>query len=73
MSGLTVPGGTFAVFTHRGTMPSFGKTIAAIWREWIPASGLKPTHAPDFERYDGRFQHDSPASEMDVYVPVVAP
>ena len=73
MSGVTVPGGTFAVFTHHGTMPGFHKTIAAIWREWIPASGLKPTGAPDFERYDERFRHASPTSEMDVYVPVVAP
>lgn len=73
MVGLTVPGGTFAVFTHKGPITSFSNTVQAIWKEWLPASGLKPTGAPDYELYDKRFRMESPDSEVDVYVPVARP
>jgi AraC family transcriptional regulator len=72
MSATTVPAATYAVFTHRGSIRDFGRTVQAIWREWIPASGLVPTRAPDFERYDERFRMDADDSEVDVYVPVTA-
>lgn len=73
MSATTVPGGTFAVFTHKGPISGFSKTVHAIWRDWLPASGLKPTGAPDFELYDERFKMEAPDSEVDVYVPVARP
>ena len=61
MVRVAVPGGRFAVFTHRGPISTFGETIAEIWLRAIPAAGLKPTGAPDFELYDERF--DSPSGE----------
>ena len=73
MAGFTVPAGTYAVFTHKGPIADLHQTIAAIWREWLPASGLTTTGAPDFELYDERFKMQSPDSEVDVYVPVVPP
>jgi AraC family transcriptional regulator len=72
MVGFTVPAGTYAVFTHRGHITGIGATTQRVWREWMPAAGLKPTGAPDFELYDERFCMDAPGSEVDIYVPVVA-
>jgi len=70
LSGVEVPGGTFAVFTHHGPISEFPQTVMRIWREWLPASGLKPTGAPDVEIYDARFKMNAPDSECDYCVPV---
>ena len=72
MVAFTVPGGPFAVFVHRGPISKFGDTVQALWRRWLPASGLKPTGAPDFEVYDARFKGEEPDSEVEIWVPVVA-
>lgn len=73
MVGFTVPGGTFAVFTHRGPVSQLADSVRTVWRELLPAEGLKPTGAPDFELYDERFRGEEPDCEVDIYVPVVAP
>jgi AraC family transcriptional regulator len=73
MVAFTVPGGTFAVFEHRGPIAEFGRTVEKLWREWLPASGLKPTGAPDFESYDERFHPTDASSVVEIFVPVAAP
>lgn len=73
MVALTIPAQTYAVFTHRGSIRDFHLTLRAIWREWLPASGLTVTHGPELEIYDHRFKMEAPDSEVDVCVPVVAP
>ena len=70
MVGYTVPAGKYAVFTHRGPISTFARTITKIWREEIPAAGLKTTGAPDLEVYGERFRGESPESEVEVWVPV---
>lgn len=70
MTAMTIPASRYAVFTHRGPVTHFAKTIVAVWNHWLPASGLKPRHAPDFESYDRRFKMNSPDSEVDLYVPI---
>jgi len=67
---ITVPAGRYAVFTHRGPISEIAKTVVAAWREWLPAAGLKPSGAPDFELYDERFRGEEPDSEVDLYIPV---
>jgi AraC family transcriptional regulator len=72
MNVVTVPAGRYAVFTHRGPVTHFAKTIVAVWNQWLPQSGLKARPAPDFESYDRRFKLNSPDSEVDLYVPIEA-
>ena len=72
MSVITVPAGRYAVFTHKGPVTHFAKTIVAVWNRWLPASGHKARSAPDFECYDRRFKMNSPASEVDLYIPIEA-
>jgi AraC family transcriptional regulator len=75
MIGRTIPGRTYAVFTHRGPLfPSFlQQTYDYIYGTWLPQSGKELDGGWDFEIYDRRFTAvDDPASELDIYVPVKA-
>ena len=72
-----VPAAKYAVFTHRGSLSDvengLDSTYAAIYREWLPASGYEQADSPDFELYDERFvfgQPQQPQSEMDIYIPI---
>jgi AraC family transcriptional regulator len=70
MSEFDVPAGRYAVFTHHGPIRTFHETVAKIWKEWLPASGLKPRDAPEIEVYDERFHLESDDSECDMCVPI---
>lgn len=70
MVALTVPGGTFAVFTHRGPIGDIGATIQSAWGNGLAAAGLTPTGAPDFELYDERFRGGGEDSVVEIWIPV---
>ena len=70
--GFTVPGATYARFTHTGPFAGIGRTIDAMWTQWIPASGLVPTQGLEFERYDDRWDAGTASGPVDLYVPVDA-
>lgn len=68
MIGKTIPAGRYAVFTHYGKLDTLGDTYQKIYKEWLPASGLKIKGDLDFEYYDDRFIQGSDQSEFDIYV-----
>jgi len=70
MNAVEIPAGRYAVFTHKGPVTHLARTIVAVWHQWLPRSGLKARHAPDFECYDRRFKMNHPDSEVDLYVPI---
>jgi AraC family transcriptional regulator len=70
--GRIVPPATYAVFTHRGPLDSLGETYRAIYGAWLPESGKTRAGGPDLELYDERFDPTSPASELDILIPIVA-
>jgi len=70
MTAFTVPAAKYAVFTHHGPIRTFHETVAKVWKEWLPASGLKARDAPELEVYDERFHLESEDSECDVCVPI---
>jgi AraC family transcriptional regulator len=51
---MIVPAAEYAVFTLDAV-----NDIRPFWQEvfqtWLPTSGVKPAHTPNFERYDHRF------------------
>ncbi len=51
---MIVPAAEYAVFPLAAV-----KDIRPFWQSvfqtWLPSSGVKPAHTPDFERYDHRF------------------
>ncbi|MBC8526767.1 MAG: GyrI-like domain-containing protein [Candidatus Cloacimonetes bacterium] len=74
MTFIEIPVSTYAVFTHKGSLDSLGKTYNYIFSQWIPQNKYKyDESAPQLELYDERFQYGLPDSEMDIYVPIIEP
>lgn len=66
-----IPGGRYAVFTHRGTLQMLPQTFDYIWGTWFLSTKEELDWLEDFELYDERFLgYDHPNSEMDLYIPI---
>jgi len=66
-----IPGGRYAVFTHKGTVVALLKTYNYIWGSWILNTKERIDGREDFEVYDKRFLGgDNPDSQIDIYIPV---
>lgn len=48
---MELPGGSYAVFTHRGPYEGLGKTYEKVYGGWLPSSGRQLRDAPAFEQY----------------------
>jgi AraC family transcriptional regulator len=73
MIGRTLPGRTYAVFTHKGRLfPNYlQQTYDYVYGTWAARSGHELDGGFDFELYDDRFTTvDDPDSEFDIYVPI---
>ena len=67
---MTLPGGLYAVFTHKGPASTGTQTLAYIFNEWLPASDHVLDDRPHFELMDHRYKNESPDSEDEIWVPV---
>lgn len=66
-----IPGGRYAVFTHRGTVDTLIKTYDYIWGSWILFTKETLDDREDFEIYDERFLGaDNADTQIDIYIPV---
>lgn len=70
ITSVAVPAGRYAKYTYDGPISAFPQFIDAVWRELFPAMGLIKRNAPDFERYDERFNSESSAGIVDYYIPI---
>ena len=70
LSRVRVPANRYAVFTHRGHISAIRSTWATVWNKWLPQSGHQLADAPDFERYDSRFDPRSGNGEVEIWVPL---
>ena len=69
MVSWDVPAQTYAVFSC--TLPTIGETLDHIHRVWLPASGYRHAHGPEFELYrDEEFDPEAPDSVMYIYIPI---
>ena len=62
--------GTYAKFSHVGRIGRIGETYGFIYGRWLPEGGYERANGPDFERYDRRFDPQSAASVLEIFVPV---
>ena len=69
-SAVTLPKGRYAVYEHRGHIADLRKTIFTIWHKALPDSSLAYRHAPDFERYDRRFDPDTGEGLVEIWMPI---
>ncbi len=65
-----VPEYTYAVFAHKGDLPSLGKTYEYIYETWLPQSGYQVAAKIDYEYYDQDFKNFAPDSVFYIYVPI---
>lgn len=70
MISRELAGGRFAVFTHKGPMDRFDRTVGYVYGSWLPRSGEKLRDAPEIEIYGDKFNPVSPESEMEYAVPI---
>ena len=69
-ASVRIPEQRYAVFTHRDHISTIRRTINTIWNHWLPASGLKAADAPNFERYDEKFDPLTGNGGLEIWVPV---
>ena len=67
---VRIPAQRYAVFTHREHVSTIRRTVNTIWNHWLPASGLKIADAPNFERYDEKFDPATGNGGFEIWVPV---
>ncbi len=66
-----IPGGEYAMATHRGPYDRLGQTYTALLGDWLPRSGRALRHSPCFEVYLNDPQSTEPAELLvDVYAPL---
>ena len=46
------------------------RTVNTIWNHWLPASGHKLADAPNFERYDEKFDPATGNGGLEIWVPI---
>ncbi len=70
MDSIDLPAGRYAVFTHNGHIADLPKTIYTAWNKGLSDAGLEPRQAPDFERYDRRFDVATGRGAVEIWIPV---
>ncbi|HKS19851.1 MAG TPA: AraC family transcriptional regulator [Bradyrhizobium sp.] len=69
-SRVRIPAQRYAVFTHSEHISTIRRTVNTIWNHWLPASGLCVADAPNFERYDEKFDPATGNGGLEIWVPV---
>jgi AraC family transcriptional regulator len=71
MEALTLPGGLYAVFNHRGPAVTFPVTAAYIFGQWLPQSEYELDNRPHFEVMgEGYLGPNDPSAEEEVWIPI---
>jgi AraC family transcriptional regulator len=69
-SRVRIPEQKYAVFTHSEHISTIRRTINTIWNHWLPMSGMKAADAPNFERYDEKFDPMTGNGGLEIWIPV---
>jgi AraC family transcriptional regulator len=71
-SGVCIAAQCYTVFSHRAHIAALRATVYTIWSQWLPASGHTIVDAPDFERYDERFDARTGLGTIEIWLPIGA-
>src|SRR6476646_322126 len=69
-SRVRIPEQRYVVFGHTEHISTIRRTVMAIWNHWLPQSDLKVADAPNFERYDEKFDPATGNGGLEIWVPV---
>ena len=67
---VRIPEQKYAVFTHAEHISTIRRTVNTIWNHWLPASRMKAADAPNFERYDEKFDPATGNGGLEIWIPV---
>lgn len=67
---VRIPEQKYAVFTHDEHISTIRRTVNTIWNHWLPVSGFKAADAPNFERYDEKFDALTGNGGLEIWIPV---
>jgi AraC family transcriptional regulator len=67
---VRIPAQRYAVFSHRDHVSRIRAAFYTIWNRWLPASNHEHADAPDFERYDERFDPRTGTGTVEIWLPV---
>jgi AraC family transcriptional regulator len=66
-----IPGGEYAVVTHRGPYEKLPETYIYLYGEWLPQSGREPAESPGFQLHHNTPPETAPDDLVtDIYVPL---
>ena len=70
METLTLVGGLYAVFIHKGKAQDFPKTMKYIFGQWLPSSDYEVDQRAHFEVLGAQYKPNSGESEEEVFIPI---
>ena len=70
METLTLPGGLYAVFFHRGDASAGPKIFQFIFETWLPNSDYLLDNRPHFEILGEKYKNNDPTSEEEIWIPI---
>jgi AraC family transcriptional regulator len=70
LTSMRVPGGRYAVFTHRGHIASIRAVCSTIWKQWFPESDHLAVEAPTLERYGPEFNPVTGLGGFEIWIPI---
>ena len=69
-SRVRIPEQRYAIFTHRDHISTIRRTVNTIWNHYLPQSDMKVADAPNFERYDEKFDSSTGNGGLEIWIPV---
>ncbi len=70
MSAITMQGGLYAVFLHKGPASSGPATFGFIFGTWLPASIYALDDREHFELLGANYKNNEPDSEEEIWIPI---
>lgn len=67
---ITLSESLYGVFTHKGDIHEFKKTIQYIFGEWLPKSEYELDKRPHFELLGEKYKNNDLNSEEEVWIPI---
>jgi AraC family transcriptional regulator len=70
MEVITIPGGLYATFVHKGHPAMAASLFSHIYGTWLPASGFMLDNRPHVGVMGERYKNNDPDSEETFWIPV---
>ncbi len=70
METITLKGGLYAVFLHKGLASTGPQTFQYIFGTWLPNSDYLLDDRPHFEVMGEKYKNEDPNSEEELWVPI---